>query len=286
MQVPPVGASLPPPSMDAVHHAAAPVRTGIAGGWILFALILISLFGVVAAKTPFRTRLLWAFAITLAFAVLAKVLDGVTYTGAAAGSLVTSLLWLSGGPQMFIAVLLVFVLTLAATKFGRAHKQSLTIAERSGGRDGAQVLANLGISAMFAAVSAMTAYRLPLMVGAISALAEAACDTVSSETGTALALEARLVTSGRIVPAGSEGAISLPGTAFGGIAALLVALQAVVSGLLDPRRATIVALAGILGMLVDSLLGATLEQRGRLTNNTVNLISTFTAALLATLAAW
>lgn len=278
--------SLPLLSTDAVPNAVAPVRTSRVGAWILFALILIGLFGGVLIKTPLHTRLLSVLLVTVAFALFARILGGVTYAGAAAGFLVTSLLFLSGGPAMFIAVLLVFVLTLTATKFGRARKQSLTIAERSGGRDGGQVLANVGISATFAALSAITPYRLPLLAGALAALAEAACDTVSSETGKALALEARLVTSGKIVPAGTNGAVSLPGTMLGAIAAALVALEAVFLGLLDPRRATIVAVAGVLGMLVDSLLGATLERRGWLTNNTVNLVSTFAAALLATIAAW
>jgi uncharacterized protein (TIGR00297 family) len=127
---------------------------------------------------------------------------------------------------------------------------------------------------------------LPLIVGCLAALAEAACDTVSSETGKALAVEARLVTSGRIVPAGTDGAISIPGTVLGAVAAALVALEALLTGILDLRRAVVVAMAGIAGMLLDSLLGATLERRGRLSNNTVNLLSTLGAALLATIVAW
>ena len=251
-----------------------------------FALVLLGLLAVVALKVPFWTRLLPALIVTLGFALFARILGGVANTGSAAGFLVTSLLFVCGGPAMFVAVLLVFLLTLAATKFGRVKKQSLTIAERPGGRDGAQVLANVGISAIFAALSVLTPYRLVFLVGSLAALTEAACDTVSSETGKALALDARLVTSGRSVPAGTDGAISLPGTVLGIIAAALVAGEGVVTGLIDLRRAGVVTLAGVLGMFLDSLLGATLEQRGRLTNNSVNLMSTTAAALLATIVAW
>jgi len=278
--------SLSPLSTGTVPGASQPVRTRKVSAWIGFALLLIGLLGVIAFRGPFAAPWLPTFAIILAFAGLAKILGGVTYSGAAAGLLVTSLLFLSGGAPMFVAVLLVFVLTLAATKFGRARKQSLTIAERSGGRSGRQVLANVGISALFAALSHLTPYRLPLLVGALAALAEAACDTVSSETGKALALEPRLITSGKIVSPGTDGAISVPGTLFGALAAMLIAMAAFVTGVLDPRQATIVAGMGVFGMLVDSLLGATLEPRGQLTNNTINLLATLTTALLATIVAW
>ena len=269
---------------DAVPHAAASAGPSRPSLWMAFVICLISLLVVIAMRVPFRARLLPAVLITVAFALIAKGLGGVTNTGAAAGFLVTSLLFVATGPAMFAAVFLVFVLTLLATRFGRTRKQSLSVRDPAGGRDGAQVLANLGISAIFAALSAITPYRLPLIVGSVAALAEAACDTVSSETGKALARQARLITSGRIVPAGTDGAVSMPGTMFGVLAAMLLALETVLSGLLDLRRAAIVATAGIVGMLIDSLLGATLEPRGRLSNNGVNLLSTLAAALLGTIA--
>jgi uncharacterized protein (TIGR00297 family) len=252
----------------------------------LFALALLGLFAEIALKTPLRERLTPALLVTLAFAVIARILGGVTYSGAAAGFVASSLLFLSCGPVMFGAVLLVFVVTLLATKFGRSRKQLLAIAERSGGRDGAQVLANVGIPAVFAALSAITPVRTPLIAASLAALAEAACDTVSSETGKALSPQARLVTSGRIVSAGTDGAVSISGTFMGSVAAALVGLEAFIGGLLDLRRAIAVVVAGTLGMLLDSVLGATLERRGWLTNNAVNLVSTIAAALLAMIAAW
>lgn len=272
--------------MEAIPQAATPVRTMAARAWTLFATLLLGLLIVAGINAPPRARLASALVVTLSFAVFAKLSGGVTYSGAAAGFLVTSLLFLSCGSVMFIAVLLVFVLTLAATRFGRIRKRSLAIAERSGGRDGAQVLANVGVSATFAALSAITPYRLPLIVGTLAALAEAACDTVSSETGKALAHDARLLTSGRIVPAGTDGAVSVPGTVLGVAAAALVSLQAAVAGLLDLRGSVVVTIAATFGMLLDSLLGATLERQGRITNNAVNLVSTVAAALLATIVTW
>jgi len=39
--------------------------------------------------------------------------------------------------------------------------------------------------------------------------------------------------------------------------------------------------AGLVGMLMDSVLGATLQRRGRMNNETVNLVGTLAAAALA-----
>jgi uncharacterized protein (TIGR00297 family) len=128
--------------------------------------------------------------------------------------------------------------------------------------------------------------RLPFLVAALAVLAEAACDTVASESGKALAREARLITSGKIVAAGTNGAVSFAGTLLGALAAGLVALEAIVTGLLKARFGVVIVIAGIVGMLLDSLLGATLERRGWLTNNLVNLISTGASATMAAVVAW
>jgi uncharacterized membrane protein len=47
----------------------------------------------------------------------------------------------------------------------------------------------------------------------------------------------------------------------------------------------VIALAAIAGMLFDSVLGATFENRGRMGNDSVNFVSTVCAADLALLAA-
>lgn len=254
-------------------------------GWIAFAVLLLGLLLAMLRDSQTGTRLIPAVFITLGFAVLARILRGVTLSGAAAGFLVTLILFVAFGGAMFGAVLLVFVLTYIATRFGRSRKRSLAIAERPGGRDGAQVLANLGFAALAAACAQLTPSPLPFLAGSIAALAEAASDTVSSEMGKAIAQTARMITSGRTVPAGTDGAISVPGTLAGIVAAGFVGIEAFATGMLSFRMAIVAFVAGVMGTFFDSLLGATLERRGRLTNNGVNLISTGFAALAAILLA-
>jgi uncharacterized protein (TIGR00297 family) len=253
--------------------------------WGTFALLLLILLLELLTTAGPRSRLLPALLVTFCFAVFARILHGVTVMGAAAGFLVTLVLFVADGPSMFGAVLLVFVLTHLATRFGRSRKQSRAIAERSSGRDAAQVLANVGCAALAAACAYLFPGRASLLAGSIAALAEAATDTVSSEIGKAAAKNARMITSGRVVPAGTDGAISMPGTLAGILAAALIGLEAFATGILTLRTAAIASTSGILGMFFDSLIGATLERRGWLTNNGVNLVSTGFSVIAAILLA-
>ena len=280
MQVPPTVPSLPDsPQPVGAKRAAAPLR---ALGWWLFAFVLTG-FLIALAITPERRHSITpAVLVTLCFAALAWAIRGVTLDGAAAGFLVTAVLFIAGGPAMFGAVLTVFIVTHLATKLGRGRKQALAISERSTGRDAAQVLANLGIAALMAALAQLTGWHQLFFTASVAALAEAACDTVSSEAGKALARAPRLIISWKQVVAGTDGAISLPGTVLGIATAAVVVVEATATHVLRPGVAATAVTAAILGMLLDSLLGATMEARGHLSNNAVNLVSTaFSAALAA-----
>jgi uncharacterized protein (TIGR00297 family) len=119
----------------------------------------------------------------------------------------------------------------------------------------------------------------------MAALAEAAADTSASECGEALSARAFLITSMTQVRAGTDGGISLPGTLAGIAAAAIVAAVAAQTGVIPWAAMVLVAGAGIVGMLVDSLLGATLERRGLIGNHGVNFAGTMLAATMALLLA-
>jgi uncharacterized protein (TIGR00297 family) len=243
---------------------------------------LASLEALVAAATAPKTWL--AEAITLAFAALGRLVHGVTTSGAVAGGVVCFALFIGAGWGGFAGLCAVFVLTWAATHFGYARKQTLGTAEPRGGRTAAQVFANLGVSGLYAV--AYSLHQDPgLLLALGAALSEAAADTVSSEIGQAMGGTPRLLTSWAEVLPGTDGAITLAGTAAGIVAALLVSSAYVWFALLGWRGGLICASAGVAGTLIDSLLGATLEHRRMIGNNTVNFCSTLVAAVLALLLA-
>ena len=120
-----------------------------------------------------------------------------------------------------------------------------------------------------------------LLVAAMAALTEAAADTVSSELGQATARGAYMITDFRDVPIGTNGAISVEGTFSGCVAACIISWVSAASGLVDWRWTPVIAFAGIGGMFLDSIMGATWENYGKIGNDTVNFVSTVFAADVA-----
>jgi uncharacterized protein (TIGR00297 family) len=236
---------------------------------------------------PLATRIAPAIAITALFALWARWMKGVTPSGALAGFAVALAIYLGAGPAGFAVVFGVFLITALATRWRHRVKEQHGKRAQTNGRDGAQVLANLfAAAAVCVACIAYPRAFYYLMPGAIAALAEAAADTVSSETGEAIRGRTYLIVGFSRVEAGLDGGISVMGTLLGACAACSIAVLAWITGLLDAKWALISAACGFTGMLFDSLLGATLERRGLLGNDGVNFLSTVFAADLALLLSW
>ena len=233
------------------------------------------------AISPFTLRIVVAAAITLFFAAGARALRGVTRSGALAGSLLSFLLCISAGSGAFVLLLAVFVLSYFATRFGRSRKEALGTAEKREGRKASQVLANLGVGTAAAMLYALRGHSLTFSVAMVAAFAEAATDTVSSEVGQSVREETRLITTWKAVPAGTDGGMTRTGTLAGCLASLLISALSGLTNLIPWTWVPIAVIAAVFGMLFDSLLGATIERRGVIGNDQVNLLGTLAAAILA-----
>jgi uncharacterized protein (TIGR00297 family) len=218
---------------------------------------------------------LWAvlfpFLFSFGFAALVWAARSATLPAAWIGLLVCLILARSPGAGMKFgmipALIVLFALTFVATRSGRAAKEKRGLAEARSGRRASQIVANLGVAALCASMG--------WTFGCLAALAEAAADTVSSEVGQAFGGRAWLVTTFRRVPAGEDGGMSLAGTCAGMGAAALV----VWAGCL-PQAFWPVFAAACAGLVFDSVLGATVEQRGWIGNDLVNFASTLFAAVV------
>jgi uncharacterized protein (TIGR00297 family) len=190
-----------------------------------------------------------------------------------------------------VPLLTLLVLTSLATRVGLANREDLQAAEEPHDRNAAQVAANLGVAALVSS-DAMQSLLLncgrltgvaPVFAVGLAALAESAADTVSSEIGQVLGGAPRLLTTGRRVEPGTDGAISWLGTVVGAVAAALVAGAGALALHGGGEMFWIALGGGVFGLFFDSLLGATLEGKGWLNNDAVNFLSTLSAAGFALL---
>lgn len=201
-----------------------------------------------------------------------------------AGALGTVLLATLGWPGWW-AVVLYLGLGSLVTRLGFRRKQEQGLAEGRGGRRGPEnVWGSAATGTLLALLTVWpSAPMLLLQIGFCASFAAKLADTCGSEIGKRWGRHTVLITSLRPVPAGTEGAISLEGTlaSLGGSA--LMALVLLQLGLLHgPAAWLLVCGVGLLATLLESLIGASLQQRcSWLSNELVNGLQTLIAALLA-----
>lgn len=227
-------------------------------------------------------RVVLALTINLVFALLARGLKMVNRSGAAMGFVLGVAVYLGYGYKSFLILLAFFFLGSMATRLGYAKKAARGIAERRGGaRSWREALANSLAGAFFAVLVITTHQEAAFLLALVAAFAEAAGDTVSSEIGQWLSDRAYLITTFQPVPAGENGGVSLGGTIAGLAASTLVVALGCGLGLSGKGGAAIALGAAFAGNLLDSVLGATIERRGLITNGIVNFAGTSVAGALA-----
>jgi uncharacterized protein (TIGR00297 family) len=271
---------------------------------VLLAVLPFAAVGV-ALQTPWwaaqsASVAVWTVGLSLLLGLVVLKLRAATPAGAATGAVITASLMFSTVTFPYrpwhtalVPVLAVSLLAYIATRLGRAQKERLGTAEKRQGRTASQVAANLGVAALVSGESVQswlththwfmraTLAPMPLFAVGLAALSEAAADTVSSEVGQVMGGRPRMITTLRAVEPGTDGAISLVGTLAGVVAAGIVALAGTLALRGDFDLFWISCAGGVFGLVFDSLLGATLEQRGWLNNDAVNFLSTASAAAFA-----
>ncbi|SDM61006.1 TIGR00297 family protein [Catalinimonas alkaloidigena] len=218
---------------------------------------------------------LGAVGLAAASAVVSKRMDLV---GGLTGWGVAVAIFMGGGWTGLFLLLLFFVLGSGASRWRLAQKERLGVAEANRGqRSVRNAVANGGV----AAVCGLMAWWFPAQATLWQAmqagsLASATADTLASELGNVYGRHYVNILTFRPDLRGRDGAISLEGTLLGAAGSLLLA---VAFGLTHAWPvAAGVGLAGVLGNAVDSVLGATLQRHGYLSNHTVNLMNTLFAA--------
>lgn len=182
----------------------------------------------------------------------------LTVAGAGTAALLGATILHSAGWEGGVVLLAFFA---AGSAVSRVLPQAASLLDVKGDqRDAWQVLANGGASAL-GAVWARGEGTLPLWIVTAS-LAAAAADTWATAWGAGSATPPRDVLTGRALPRGASGGVTIRGTTGGAVGGCLVAAigAAVGGGVSLLVAATVIAAAG---MFLDSALGAAAQGRFR-----------------------
>jgi uncharacterized protein (TIGR00297 family) len=227
-----------------------------------------------------------AVMINWAYVLILFILGFITYKrkaldlfGSAVMIIMGVVIIFSAGANWLLLIVLFLIMCLLATRYSKKYKRSL--GQFEGRRTSKNVISN-GVVACF--MAAFGGYYLPFVGGFIGAIATATADTMASEIGV-LDQHPRLITTFQKVDPGTNGAVSVLGTAVGIVGAGIIGIATYLLGIVpSPLSAIVVSIiSGTVGCFMDSILGAVLENHGLLTNEHVNLIATIVGAIVGIL---
>jgi uncharacterized protein (TIGR00297 family) len=195
------------------------------------------------------------------------------------------ILWGCLGWRGYLLMVLYLIIGSSVTFVGKDIKTAKGIAEKRGGARGPE---NLWGSAATGAVCAIGYVLLPhplWLLAYVASICTKLADTTASEIGKAYGKTTILITDFALVPAGTEGAVSLEGTLAGVFASLVMAAIAYAVALISqPIDLIWCVVAAFIATTAESWIGATLQPKWDwLTNEVVNGINTTIGAIAAVL---
>lgn len=287
-----------------------PIASLISGGSIsseriLFLVILGGLSGAFlhhASKerdftVPFGTAMvMWLFSFDyplpelqriLLICIFALVLGIGAYWAKAADSdavlsetIVCLLVILFAGLTWFLLLLAFYLLGGAFTRYGYSHKHKLGIAQSHGGVRGYKNVYSNSLAPLALAICYGVYGNDVFIYAFIASVATANGDTLASEIGETSRSKPRMITTFKETETGVDGGVTPLGEVASLAGAIIIGLLATGMGMAGALGIVVAAIGGFLGTNFDSLLGATLQRRGVLSNNGVNLVATAFGALV------
>ena len=228
---------------------------------------------------------LFAFFLHLCLISFAQRTSLLTKNGWIHAGALGTILWGALGWEGWFSVLLYLLMGTLVTKIGFAEKESRGIAEGRGGMRGPEnVWGSAATGAFLAILIQLDIWpEKLLLIGFAASFAAKLGDTFGSEIGKRWGRKTFLITSFRPVSAGTDGGISVEGTLSSFFGSILMTLIMLKFSLISKGNVFyIVAFSGFFATLLESYIGALFQRRFLfLTNELVNFLQTFLAALIA-----
>jgi uncharacterized protein (TIGR00297 family) len=201
-------------------------------------------------------------------------------SGLFSAALVGIILMVFADARWFIIMLAFFILGSVCTRYKFEYKKRIGVEQtQSGARGYRNVFAN-GIFAAAAAVLYGVFVQPVFIVLYVGCVATATADTMASEIGVTGGIP-YLITTLEKVPIGTNGGVTVTGELVALVGGFLVSMVALAFNVVTPWMAIVCTIAGFVGTNIDSLVGATLENRGYLGNAGTNFLATMGGGIVA-----
>eukprot|EP00262_Sarcandra_glabra_P014265 TRINITY_DN4131_c2_g1_i1.p1 TRINITY_DN4131_c2_g1~~TRINITY_DN4131_c2_g1_i1.p1 ORF type:complete len:334 (+),score=52.21 TRINITY_DN4131_c2_g1_i1:32-1003(+) len=219
------------------------------------------------------------------------LVTGLSVSGIGAAFLLGTLTWRAFGVSGFLLVAVYFVIGTAATKVKITQKEAQGVAEKRRGRRGPGSVIGSSVAGCVCAFLSINniggaAFSGLWQLGFVASFCTKLSDTVSSEIGKAYGKTTYLVTTFKVVPRGTEGAVSVEGTVAGLLASIVLAGVGCFMGQVDVPEAVICVIASQIANFGESVIGAALQEKEGfrwLNNDAVNVINISLGSILAML---
>ncbi len=189
---------------------------------------------------------------------------------------------ISSDIRWFFALLIFFFTGSIFTRYKYNYKFARGIAEEKKGMRGYKNVFSNSLAALSLAMAygIFPSYAWVLLPAYLGSVATACGDTLASEIGETYKGEPRMITTLKKVRSGTDGAVSSLGEGAALLGACIIAIFALLIKN-DFRLLLAVIAGGFIGTNIDSVLGATLQRKGYLSNNGVNLFATISGAIIS-----
>lgn len=220
--------------------------------------------------------------ISASLATIIYYLKMLTFTGVVASFIIGSIIGIFGSIEWLIVLIIFTLIGLFATKVGIKKKKEEGLQEGKHGERNYQNVVGVGLAPCILAFIFFIQngeYDLVLNIMFICTLCVAAADTVASELGVKDKRVWMITTLKKTVP-GTNGGVSVYGTVTSIFASFFTAL---IGWILIFQELSLLILiptiAGMIGNIADSFLGATLENRGHISKYVNNFLSSVIGGL-------
>jgi uncharacterized protein (TIGR00297 family) len=201
-------------------------------------------------------------------------------SGLFSAALIGIILIVFADARWFMVMLAFFIIGAISTRYKYEYKKKLGIEQGQGGARGYRNVFANGIVAAAAAVLYGVFVRPEFIVLYIGCVATAAADTMASEIGVTGGTP-YMITTLKKIPIGTNGGVTMTGELVALAGGFVVCVVALFLNVISPWMLVICTIAGFAGTNIDSLVGATLENKGYVGNAGTNLLATLGGGIFA-----